>query len=50
MTLSELIKNLQFYEEKYGDIEITCNDQDFFIYLINEKQLDIQENIWHYDR
>lgn len=48
MTITELIKKLNRYKEEYGDLPITCNKKDFFIFLVDES-LDIQENFGHID-
>ena len=47
MTITELIKKLNRYKEKYGDLSITCNNKDFFIFLIKDEYFDIQENKGH---
>lgn len=47
MTITELIKNLNRYKEEYGDLPITCNNKDFFVFLIKDKYFDIQENEGH---
>ena len=47
MTITELIKKLNRYKEKYGDLPITCNSKEFFVFLIKDKSLDIQENFGH---
>ena len=48
MTITELIKNLNRYK-KYGDLPITCNSREFFIFLIKDEYFDIQENEGHID-
>ena len=49
MTITELIKNLNSYKEKYGDLPITCNSKEFFVFLIKDEYFDIQENEGHID-
>lgn len=47
MTITELIKNLNKCKEEYGDLPITCNSKDFFVFLIKGEYFDIQENEGH---
>jgi hypothetical protein len=49
MTITELINRLKEYKEKYGDLPITCNSKEFFIFLIKDEYFDIQENFGHID-
>lgn len=49
MTITELIENLIEYRKKYGDLPITCNGKEFFIFLIKGDHFDIEENLRHID-
>lgn len=49
MTITKLIENLNEYRKNYGDLPITCNGKEFFIFLIKEDHFDIEENLDHID-
>jgi len=47
MTITELINKLNEYRKNFGDLPITCNGREFFIFLIKGESFDIEENFGH---